>query len=114
MENPGNQTPTTGTDPKVVAIVSYITIIGWIVALVLNNPKSDFGSFHVRQSLGIFLLVFASGVVMIVPVIGWIAGVAGYILAFVMWILGLISAVQGEKKLVPLLGAQFQEWFKAL
>lgn len=114
MENYGNQTPTSGTDPKVVSIVAYITLIGWIVALVLNNPKSDLGSFHLRQSLGIILLAFASGVVMIVPFIGWVVGAAGYLLAFVLWILGLISATQGEKKLVPVLGAQFQEWFKAL
>lgn len=114
MENNGNPGQSTGTDPKVVGIVSYLTLIGWIVALVLNNPKSDHGSFHVRQSIGIILLAMASGFVMIIPFLGWIAGIAGYILAFVLWIIGFIGAVQGEKKVVPVLGAQFQEWFKSL
>ncbi|MFN7116619.1 MAG: DUF4870 domain-containing protein [Saprospiraceae bacterium] len=107
MENPGNQTPTTGTDPKVVAIVAYITLIGWIVALVLNNPKSEFGSFHIRQALGIFLV----GIVLsLIPVINLVA----WIFAFVLWILGLISAVQGQQKTVPVVGEYFQRWFNAL
>jgi uncharacterized membrane protein len=33
---------------------------------------------------------------------------------FVFWLLGLISAVQGEMKPVPVLGEQFQEWFKGI
>ena len=41
-ENPNPSQSTSGTDPKVVALVSYLTIIGWIVALILNsNNKSD-------------------------------------------------------------------------
>ncbi len=114
MENSDTPTPTSGTDPKVVGILSYITFVGWIIALVLNNPKSEHGSFHVRQSLGIWLLIIVSGFVLIIPILGWIAGLAGYVLGFVMWIMGLISAVNGEKKEVPVLGAKFQEWFKTL
>lgn len=113
MENSGNPT-SSGTDPKVVGIISYITLIGWIVALVLNNPKSAHGSFHIRQSLGVLLTAVISGFVLVIPVLGWIAGLIGYVLAFVMWIMGLISAVQGEQKVVPVLGDKFQEWFKSL
>ena len=112
MEDYNNKTPTSGTDPKVVGIVAYITLVGTLVALVLNNPKSDFGSFHVRQALGNFLLLLASR--FLIPVLGWIAGSAGLLLGFVLWVLGIISAAQGEKKPVPLLGVQFQDWFKTL
>ncbi len=107
MENPGNQTPTTGTDPKVVAIVSYITLIGWIVALILNNPKSEFASFHIRQALGIFLVGIVLSIIPFVNLVGWIV-------SLVLWILGLLSAIQGQMKPVPVVGAYFQQWFKAL
>ena len=41
---------------KLVAILSYITLIGWIVALILNQQKkTPLGSFHVRQALMIML-----------------------------------------------------------
>lgn len=123
MENTPNQETQTqnnntgsnpSMDPKTIAIVAYITIIGWIVAIIMNNPKNEHASFHIRQFLGIALLGFASGFVMIVPVLGWIAGLVGYLAAFVFWIIGLISAVQGTQKEVPVVGKQFQQWFSSL
>ena len=42
---------------KTVAIIAYITLIGWIIALIMNNGnKTALGSFHVRQSLGIMCI----------------------------------------------------------
>jgi len=46
------------------AIISYITIFGVIIAYYLNNEntnKSAFASFHIRQSLGLWLTFFALG-----------------------------------------------------
>ena len=45
-----------------------------------------------------------------VPILGWIF----IIVTFIFWIMGLISAVQGEEKEVPIIGALAQEWFKGL
>jgi uncharacterized membrane protein len=104
-----------GTDPKIVAILAYITLIGWLAAVIMNsNDRSSLGSFHVRQALGIYLLVAASSMVMIVPILGWIAGILGYLLALVLWFIGLIAALNEEEKIVPVLGEQFQEWFRSL
>jgi uncharacterized membrane protein len=33
---------------------------------------------------------------------------------FVLWILSFIGAIQGEKKLTPMIGEQFQQWFKGI
>jgi uncharacterized membrane protein len=104
-----------GTDPKIVAIISYITLIGWLAALIMNsNDRSSLGSFHIRQVLGIYLLAGASSIVMIVPFLGWIVGMAGYLLVLVLWFIGLISALNSEEKVVPVLGEQFQVWFRSL
>jgi uncharacterized membrane protein len=93
---------------KVVAIISYITPIGWIIALILNqSKKTDLGSFHIRQAL---LLMIAGIILSWIPVVGWILAIA----VFVFWIMGLVYAVQGEKKEVPLIGAYAQQWFKGL
>lgn len=104
MENP---TQKTQTDPKVIGIISYLTLIGWVVAIVLNNPKQDLASFHIRQSLGIFLLGFVSGFIPVLNLVLWIV-------PLVAWIIAFIGAVQGEKKLVPYIGHYFQDWFKSL
>ncbi len=112
MDNPN---PTqTGTDPKVVAIVSYITLIGLIIAIVLNNPKSDLGSFHIRQALGITLLAIVGSFLNIIPILGQILYIVIILGTLVLWVIGLVSAVQGEKKPVPVLGEKFQEWFRSL
>tara|TARA_R110000772_G_scaffold53800_4_gene123032 strand:+ start:736 stop:1065 length:330 start_codon:yes stop_codon:yes gene_type:complete len=99
---------------KTVAVISYITPIGWIIAFIMNNnDKTDFGSFHIRQSLGIFLAWFLLGIInsyLSIPLLGWIVEIG----LIVFCILGLLGAIQGEKKLVPLLGVQFQEWFKSI
>ncbi len=107
MENTGNQgTPTGGTDPKTIGIIAYVTLIGWVVALILNNPKSEYASFHIRQMLGLIILSFIG----IIPILGWVVS----IFTLVLWIMGFIGAVQGQMKPVPLVGEKFQEWFKSL
>ena len=43
-------------DGKTIAIISYITIIGTLIAFIMNQNKHNyFASFHIRQALGIFL-----------------------------------------------------------
>lgn len=99
---------------KTVAIIAYITLIGWIIALIMNNGnKTAMGSYHLRQSLGIIcvgviLNILAS--IIGISIISWIvwAGV------LVLWVLGILSAVQGEMKPVPVVGDKFQEWFKGI
>jgi hypothetical protein len=96
------------SDGKNVAIIAHITLIGWIIAIVMNSSnKTDYGSFYVRQVLGIMLLGFVCGLIPVVNLIAWILPVA-------MWIMSLIGALSGEKKPVFLLGNQFQEWFKGI
>jgi uncharacterized membrane protein len=118
MHNTENQTdrlPTSsGMDPKVVAIISYITLIGWIVAVVMNNPKTSLASFHIRQSLGLMAISVALSIIAVVPILGWIAFVVGWIGLIILWLVGFLSALQEEEKLVPIVGEYFQEWFKAL
>jgi uncharacterized membrane protein len=94
-------------DARVKAIVAHITIIGWVIALVINsNNKEEYTSFYLRQTLGIHLVwMFLSWV----PVIGWILG----IVVFAFWLLSFIYAVQGDLKIIPF-GEYFQDWFRAL
>lgn len=93
---------------KLVAILSYITLIGWVIALILNNQnRTKLGSFHIRQAL---LLLLIGLVVQFFPVIGWILS----IILFVFWIMGLISAIKEEQKEVPFIGSYAQDWFKKL
>ncbi|PCI92748.1 MAG: hypothetical protein COB15_17325 [Flavobacteriales bacterium] len=119
MEN--NTAPPQQDSGKTVAILSYCTLIGFIIALVMNgdqNNKSELGVFHIRQGLGIFLtsfcIGFASIILMFIPILGWLAIMGAYITLFVFWIMGLIAAINGEKKVVPLLGDFYQKLFNGI
>lgn len=102
------------SNPKVVSLLSYITILGWIVAFLLNEPKSKLGSFHIRQALGVHLLWMASSYMAFFPFSSHSAMLFGSILASVLWLIGIVAAVRGEEKTVPILGEKFQEWFANL
>lgn len=96
-------------DGKNVAIIAHITLIGWIIALVMNggDKKSEFASFYIRQMLGLMLV---SVVLSFVPIIGWFANLA----MIILWVMSLIGALSGDKKETPVVGAYFQDWFKSL
>jgi uncharacterized membrane protein len=92
------------SEDKTVAIVAYITLIGFIAAIVINsNKKTQLGAFHLRQMLGLFL----TGILCIIPLLGIVIG----LFLFVLWIMGLLAAIKGEMKPVPLLGGLYQKWF---
>jgi len=106
---------------KTVAILSYITIIGFIIALVLNNEernKSELGVFHLRQALGIHLtgivFMFVQFIFLAIPIIGWLSYMAISIGILVCWILGLIAAINSEKKAVPIVGPFYQNLFAGI
>jgi uncharacterized membrane protein len=104
-------------DQRTISCVSYITPIGWIVALIFySNPsgKSSLTKFHLRQSLGLILTWFAIYIVdsalgMIeFPGLGLLFKIL-HLCVFVLWVLGLISAIQSEEKPVPVLGEFYQK-----
>lgn len=104
---------TTVSEGKTIAIISYITWIGTLIAFIMNNEKKNsFASFHIRQMIGLIILQFIGALIR-----GFVNGYLGYaiwVFALVLWIIGIIGAVQGEEKKVPLLGDQFQDWFKSI
>ena len=105
---------------KTTAIVSYITIIGWLIAyFAMHQPKkTSLGSYHLRQTLLLFICAIVYQIVIMViviavPAIGLILSLLS--LGFlVLWIMGLIAAINGEEKPMPLIGAKAQELFKGI
>ncbi len=119
MENPQTPIESGGNniinDGKNIAIIAYLTIIGLIIAFVLNNEKrNDFATYHIRQSLGIFLTLFVSGVISYIPFIGWIISAVTALLMIILWIIGIINAANGNKKPVPLLGEYYNNLFAGI
>ena len=88
---------------KTTDIVSYITIIGWIVAYLIGAKEES--KFHLNQSLvlniaQIIINILARAFSGLLGVIITLADIA----LFILWLIGLIAACKGEDKAVPVLG----------
>ena len=104
-----NQTVQEG---KTVAIISYITWIGTLIAFIMNNDKrNSFAAFHIRQMIGLSIFSIVNTFILERYTGGWVSSTISLGL-FVLWVIGLIGATQGEEKKIPLVGDLFQDWFK--
>ena len=98
------------TKSKMIAILSYLSLMGWFFALFLNNGnRTTLGTFHVRQSFGI--MCFAT---LIFIIVGLINILPLTIAAVIPMVLGIISAFQGKITPVPAVGKTFQKWFQGI
>lgn len=99
---------------KTAAIISYILIVGPLIALSINSEsRNKFTSFHIRQGLGLTLTFIVLGVS--------ISHFESIFVAAPMWVFisiltvyGIFSAAKGETVPLPLLGRLFQKWLHFL
>ena len=100
---------------KNTAIIAYLTIIGSIRAIFMNQEdnKNEFASFHIRQALGLFLSFFLLGY-FVGYADSWTATYAFYIFYFILWIYGFSGVLQNQKRELPIVGKYFQNLFKNL
>ncbi|MBC9798271.1 DUF4870 domain-containing protein [Sinomicrobium weinanense] len=103
---------------KTISIVSYITIIGWIIAYLQHKgseQKSALASYHLGQGLGVFIFAVILSIVInilarVVPALGSILSLVG-LLPLVLLIFGIIAANNEAMKPVPLIGKFFEGKF---
>lgn len=81
-------------DKRTTDIVAYITWIGLLIAVLVGDKRSK---FHTNQALVILLF----GLLSAIPFLGWLWS----IFMVVCWLMGLISAINGEEKPVPVIGS---------
>ncbi|MGJ1432455.1 DUF4870 domain-containing protein [Sphingobacterium spiritivorum] len=106
-------------DRKTTAIISYITIIGWLIAYFQykDKTKDAFVNYHLKQSLGISIISILLGLVLNIVVIAVPAlAVLTYanIFILILWILGIVNASKEEMKPVPVVGSIFEQKFSFL
>ena len=98
----------TSTDPKVIAIIAHIPVIGWFIALIMNNQhRSQLASFYVRQTVGLFV---TSLLLYFVPFIGNIV----FITINLLLIYSFVHALNGKQEPIPFIGDLYQDIFKGL
>jgi len=98
---------------KTLAILCYMTFIGTLIAIFMNlEKKNAFVNFHIRQMIGLIIMLILSNVVERY-LHSW-TGTILWFFTFGSWLYSLIYAIKGEAKLIPFVGEKFQEWFANL
>ncbi|CAL2104523.1 conserved membrane protein of unknown function [Tenacibaculum sp. 190130A14a] len=102
-------------DGKTLAIVSYFTIIGWLIALFLNKDKDNyFTKFHLRQALGIHLILIINKYIPRIYILFLDTKSIITIIGIALLVIGIVYASKEEEKPLPIVGEYFQDWFKSL
>jgi uncharacterized membrane protein len=86
---------------KTMAILAYFLFF----LPLLTAKDSKFAMFHANQSLILVIISIAANVLAaVIPVVGAaITAIVG-LGVFVLWIMGIISAANGETKPLPVIG----------
>jgi len=114
--------PEASSDDRLIALLSYITqilipaVMPIIVLLSASSKQRPFQRYHAVQSLALTIVfvglgiavVVGTGILQIVPVIGWLIGVAmvcltpiGYLMAVVALLYYGYQAYQGKRFSIP-------------
>ena len=86
------------TSARTIAIISYLTWIGFIIGLIIRKDADDpqFVTFHINQALVLNLFAMLG----VIPIVGWIWS----IVLVIFWFICFIGACQGQEKKAPLIG----------
>ncbi|MBR4529743.1 MAG: hypothetical protein IKO80_05630 [Lachnospiraceae bacterium] len=89
---------------KLFAIISYITWIGFIVALVARDKNDSLVRRHLNNALILNIISTVAGLVGqiggILSILGGIVGIA----CFVFMIIGIVRAAQASEEPLPVIG----------
>ena len=91
-------------NPRNVSVISYITWIGWFVALVIRDPQDPLSRQHINQSLMIHILKTFGGILAAMPLFGHALGGVVSLAVLVFWVMGLYRAVHWRSDPLPLVG----------
>ena len=126
MEN--RQNPAPADNGKTTAIVAYLSIIGWLVAYfaMYKDNKTKLGGYHLRQTLLLHIIFIGLGVIRSIFVamffspfgglwvmISWVMILINIGL-FVLWLIGLLAAINEQEKPIPIFGEMSLKMFPNL
>jgi len=105
-------TPQSGLSDSAASGLAYITVIPAIVFLIVAPYNTNPGvRFHSWQSIFLAIAWFVADVALVivgrVPIFGWITWILGPLLGlgfFILWIIVVIKAFNGQRFKIPVIG----------
>ncbi|MBO0593106.1 DUF4870 domain-containing protein [Cellulophaga sp. E16_2] len=99
---------TTKEAGKTMAIISYVTLIGTLIAYFSNqgDKKNEFVTFHIGQAVRIWILSIIISIAVFVLILVTSIGALSY-LSYAPWILAVLGAMNANNlkaEPVPVIG----------
>ena len=103
-------------DKKIISIISYFSIIGWVIAFVFFNngtEKASLAKYHLKQAFGLAILgvLVSIGEYLTLSLIPAFVSTILNLILLVLAIIGIVNAVKEEEKPLPLIGEMFVNKF---
>jgi len=99
------QTAQSGLSDNAAGGLAYITIIPAIIFLVVEPYKnSSFVRFHAWQCIFLYVVGFVLGFVNVIPILGQIVFLIAVVGLFIVWLMALIKAFNGQRWEIPVIG----------
>ena len=89
---------------NLIAAISYITWVGFILAIVTGDRSDRFVAHHLNQALVLDLISIAGGVLAVIPIVGTLVGGVINVAVFALDIVGAVSAYKGIMISFPYIG----------
>lgn len=106
---------TTGSDMQKNTAAAASYLLGLITGFVMLSikGKDEYVHFHAVQSIGLSVVWIVGWLVLtVVPVLGWMLMPFWGLLMFVLWLVSIVKAYQGEKFEIPIVGPYIQKFGK--
>jgi len=106
-------------NPRTAAVVSYITLIGWLIAYfaLYRKKKSSFSAYHLRQTLLLHIIAFVINILAFLSLWHLFPHIIVTVLAlllFILWLIGVYYVVNNKQKPIPIVGKLSQRLFRDL
>lgn len=105
--------PTDIQQNKVMSILAYIGILVLIPIFAAKNSK--WARFHANNGLVLLIaevaIAFTFGILGMIPYVGWLFGVIGYLCGLVptaLAVFGIVNAARGKAKELPVIGGKIK------
>ena len=109
VQKPGEvKGPAESQKTNLIALLSYLGILFIIPLLVAKDD--EFVKFHVKQGITLFVGEIITGVVSVVPIIGWLFGMVAGIFWLVLSVMGILNVLSGKRQELPLIGKYAEQW----
>lgn len=84
-----------------MAVIAYIL---FFIPLLTEAKNEPFVKYHIKQGLALFITEIVASLVSLVPLFGWMLSPLLWLFCLVVFVMGIVNAVNGKQVPLPLIG----------